>query len=305
MADAASQAAANPDRFVYHQLFTPTFHHDVYPTIDPKNPSLTQEGRIILITGASGPIASEHARFFAQAGAKAIIISARRLEKLEELKKEIESSYPNTEIAPIQCNLTSESDVANLWDTTISKFGTVDVVIACAASRSQMKKIGETDIAGWWDDFETNVKGLYLLTRHAANVKPEGAITFINVTSSMAIETIPTRSNYGITKSAGCKLIEYLHAEHPNVRAFNLHPGIVPNGVVFGMLAGANVDTAGLSSGVSLYLTTPGAEFLRGRFISANWTIDDLEAKKEEIVKQNLLTTYMRAKFGPGGHFAQ
>lgn len=58
MADAASQAAANPDRFVYHQLFTPTFHHDVYPTIDPKNPSLTQEGRIILITGASGPIAS-------------------------------------------------------------------------------------------------------------------------------------------------------------------------------------------------------------------------------------------------------
>lgn len=62
---------------------------------------------------------------------------------------------------------------------------------------------------------------------------------------------------------------------------------------------------AGLSSGVSLYLTTPGAEFLRGRFISANWTIDDLEAKKEEIVKQNLLTTYIRAKFGPGGHFAQ
>lgn len=95
----------------------------------------------------------EHARFFAQAGAKGIVISARRLEKLEELKKEIESSYPNTEVVPIQCDLTSESDVANLWDTTISKFGTVDVVIACAASRSQMKKIGETDIAGWWSDF--------------------------------------------------------------------------------------------------------------------------------------------------------
>lgn len=135
---------------------------------------------------------------------------------------------------PIQCDLTSESDVANLFETTVSKFGTIDVVIACAASRSQMKKIGETDIAGWWNDFvssvyirlacqergeinslsaqETNVKGLYLLTRHAVNVKSEGPITFINVTSSMAIETIPTRSNYGITKSAGCKLIEYLHA---------------------------------------------------------------------------------------------
>lgn len=62
---------------------------------------------------------------------------------------------------------------------------------------------------------------------------------------------------------------------------------------------------AALSAGVSLYLTTPQAEFLRGRFISANWAVDDLEAQKDEIVKQNLLTTYIRAKFGPGGHFAQ
>lgn len=62
---------------------------------------------------------------------------------------------------------------------------------------------------------------------------------------------------------------------------------------------------AALSAGVSLYLTTPQAEFLRGRFISANWAVDDLEAKQDEIVKQNLLTTYIRAKFGAGGHFAQ
>lgn len=53
-----SEAAANPDRFVYHQLFTPSFYHDVYPSIKPENPQLKQDGRIILITGASGPIAS-------------------------------------------------------------------------------------------------------------------------------------------------------------------------------------------------------------------------------------------------------
>lgn len=38
--------------------------------------------------------------------------------------------------------------------------------------------------------------------------------------------------------------------EHPNVRAFNLHPGIVPNGVQFAMLSGANVDT-GMSKLIS------------------------------------------------------
>ncbi|UKZ66513.1 putative secondary metabolism biosynthetic enzyme [Trichoderma atroviride] len=300
-----AEAASNPDRFVYHQLFTPNFYHDVYPSIEPENPQLKQDGRIILITGASGPIASEHARFFAKAGAKEIILSARRLDVLESLKKEIANINSAVEIDCIQGDLTSEEDVNSLWNDSIEKFGTINVVISCAASRSQMKKIGDTDIQGWWSDFETNVKALYLLARHTANLKSESPATFINVTSSMAIETIPTRSNYAITKSAGCRLIEYLHTEHPNVRAFNLHPGIVPNGVQFTMLSGANVDTAALSAGVSLYLTTPQAEFLRGRFISANWAIDDLEAKKDEIVKQNLLTTYIRAKFGPGGHFAQ
>lgn len=53
-----AEAAANPDRFVYHQLFTPNFYHDVYPSIQPENLQLKQDGRVILITGASGPIAS-------------------------------------------------------------------------------------------------------------------------------------------------------------------------------------------------------------------------------------------------------
>ncbi|KAF2098825.1 NAD(P)-binding protein [Rhizodiscina lignyota] len=305
MTAAEMQAEAEKDRFVYHQLFTPTFHHDVYPSIDPGSSELKQDGRIVLITGASGPIGAEHARSFAKAGARAIIITARRIEVLEALKKEIEDTYRDTEVVCIQCDLTSEADVERLWNNVVSRFGTVSVVVSCAASRSQMKRIGDTDISGWWGDFETNVKALYLLTRHAANLKSDSPVTFINMTSSMAVETVPTRSNYAITKSAGCRLIEYVHAEHPNIRAFNLHPGIVPNGVQFGMLAGANIDTAALSAGVSLYLCTPRADFLRGRFISANWTVGDLEARKEEIVAQNLLTTYLRAKLGPGGHFAQ
>jgi hypothetical protein len=54
-----------------------------------------------------------------------------------------------------------------------------------------------------------------------------------------------------------------------------------------------------------LYLSTPKADFLRGRFISVNWAVDDLEARQKEIVEQNLLTTYLRAKFGKRGHFAE
>ena len=39
-----------------------------------------------------------------------------------------------------------------------------------------------------------------------------------------------------------------------------------------------------------VWLTTPDADFLKGRFVYANWDIEELKAKKAEILKDNLLT---------------
>ncbi len=38
-----------------------------------------------------------------------------------------------------------------------------------------------------------------------------------------------------------------------------------------------------------MWLTTPAADFLRGRFTYANWDIDELVAKKADIVNNNEL----------------
>jgi NAD(P)-dependent dehydrogenase (short-subunit alcohol dehydrogenase family) len=72
---------------------------------------------------------------------------------LDSLKKEITSISSTVKIDCIQGDLTSEEDVNSLWNSSVEKFGTIDVVISCAASRSQMKKIGDTDVQGWWSDF--------------------------------------------------------------------------------------------------------------------------------------------------------
>jgi hypothetical protein len=41
------------DHFVKAQQFTPSTHRDLYPAIDPKQPSLSQKGKVVIITGAS------------------------------------------------------------------------------------------------------------------------------------------------------------------------------------------------------------------------------------------------------------
>lgn len=53
-----------------------------------------------------------------------------------------------------------------------------------------------------------------------------------------------------------------------------------------------------LTGGVSLFLTTPRAEFLRGRFVSVNWRVDELEAMKGSIVEGHLLKSGIMGKIG-------
>lgn len=55
---------------------------------------------------------------------------------------------------------------------------------------------------------------------------------------------------------------------------------------------------AALSGGVILWLTTPSADFLRGRWISVNWNVTELEQRKDSIVSQNLLKTAFNAQLG-------
>lgn len=43
-----------PDDYVVtSQAFTKQTYRDVYPAIDPSNPALSQEGKVVIVTGAS------------------------------------------------------------------------------------------------------------------------------------------------------------------------------------------------------------------------------------------------------------
>jgi hypothetical protein len=57
-------------------------------------------------------------------------------------------------------------------------------------------------------------------------------------------------------------------------------------------------DTFELTGGVGVWLATEQAAFLNGRYVSSNWSVDELMERKEEIVSQGKLLVGIKGEFG-------
>lgn len=130
---------------------------------------------------------------------------------------------------------------------------------------------------------------------------PETPAKIITLTTGAAYEVFPSLSAYGISKLAVLELMTYVAAENPNVVAVALHPGIVNTEMVIGMFKRFALDTPELVGGVGVWLAGwEGVDrgFLGGRFVSANWDVEELVGRKEEIEKEGLLKMDLKGTLG-------
>ena len=95
--------------------------------------------------------------------------------------------------------------------------------------------------------------------------------------------------------------------EHPKLRVFSVHPGIVEAEAGRGTVADHFVpfakDKSALTAGVTLYLQKHDADHLRGGFLSVNWDVEEMEKHKDEIQEKELLKLgFIKGQLGPEGH---
>ena len=91
-------------------------HHSQYPAIDPKTTLKgSASGKIIFVAGASRGIGQATAVAFAQAGARAIYITARSEKALEETKARVSKANPETGCEYMVCDVTDEEQVKADW----------------------------------------------------------------------------------------------------------------------------------------------------------------------------------------------
>ena len=149
------------------------------------------------------------------------------------------------------------------------------------------------------DTQEVNVKGTFLMTRGflqlVGHSKPA---TVININSGAAVSVQPGTSGYGISKLAMTHMAPFIAAEFPNVSAVAASPGVVMTDMTFDSFKHFAKDTPQLIGGFSVWLATDKARFLSGRYVCANWSVDELVQRKDEIVNEGKLLTGLNTRLG-------
>lgn len=121
------------------------------------------------------------------------------------------------------------------------------------------------------------------------------------MTTGAAYMVFPNLSAYGVSKLATLQLMAFVAAENPNVVATSLHPGVVDTDMTAEYFKRFALDTPELVGGAGTWLAGwegPDRGFLSGRFVAANWDVEDLVGRKEEILGKELLKMNLNAVLG-------
>ena len=123
--------------------------------------------QVAVITGASSGLGRQMSRAFAAQGASLVIL-ARRMERLEELKKDLEKEY-KIKVLPIKCDVTDTKAIENAAKQVEKEFKRVDILLNCAGS-SKDKGVLEMADDEWDFTIATDLTSVFKMTRAFANI---------------------------------------------------------------------------------------------------------------------------------------
>lgn len=246
------------------------------------NMSTDLTGQVALVTGASAGLGLRFARVLAAAGAD-VAVAARRVDRLEELKKEIEAM--GRRCAAVRLDVTDAEQISAGAQAAEDALGTVTILVNNAgipdAARAHKMPLELIDAV-----IGTNIRAPYLLSgeiarRLIAAGKP-GRIVNLSSLLGYHYDGTAASSLYSVSKAAIARMTEVLAVEWArygiNVNA--IAPGLVSSEMSDGMVARLGDlaaayprkrigDPAHLDSTL-LYLVAPSSEFVTGAIVKVD-----------------------------------
>ena len=184
-------------------------------------------GKIAIVTGASGGLGRHFSEVLAKAGA-VVCVTARRLEKINETVDGIEAIGGRA--YAFEMDVTNVVDVNSTFELIEKKIGAVTIAVnnAGIASSKLAMNIGPDD----WDTvMDTNLKGAWTVALAAAQrmAKAETGGTIVNIASILGIGISKGVMPYAVSKAGLIQMTKALALEwsRHGIRVNALAPGYV------------------------------------------------------------------------------
>ncbi|MBO7358073.1 MAG: SDR family oxidoreductase [Lachnospiraceae bacterium] len=197
------------------------------------------KGQVAVITGASSGLGRQMAKGFAAQGADLAIL-ARRVERLEELKAELEKT--GVKVLAVGCDVTSSESINAAAEAVEKEFGKADILVNCAGS-SKDAGVLEMKDDEWDFTIETDLTSVFKVTRAFGNImKKHNYGRIINIASMYGLvgnDEIPTIA-YHASKGG---VINFTRAAAAELAKYNITVNCICPGYFYTELTTAVLDT--------------------------------------------------------------
>lgn len=174
------------------------------------------KGRVAVVTGASSGLGKQMALAYAKQGAD-LAIMARRIDRLEEFKVELEKY--GVKVLPIKCDVTKTEEIDAAAKLVKETFGKVDILLNVAGASQDAGVLDMTD-EQWEFTISTDLDSVFKMTRAFGNIMKENNYgRIINIASmyglvgNSAMGTVAYHSSKGgvvnFTRAVAAELAPY------------------------------------------------------------------------------------------------
>ncbi len=168
----------------------------------------------VMITGASSGIGAALARELAARGHH-LALTARRHDKLEALRAEIQQAHPAVRVEVRTLDVTRYDQVGPVMAELAQALGGLETIVVNAGIGLR-EKIGQGQFDRCQQTIATNLSGaVATVDAAAAHLQPHGRGHIVGISSVLAFRGLPRSAVYSATKAG---LAHYLRAVRPHFR---------------------------------------------------------------------------------------
>lgn len=239
------------------------------------------KGKTAIVTGGGRGLGEQIAIAFAEAGAN-VVVCSRKVENCIEVSEKLKQI--GVESLALKCDVTNPEDVKQVVETTLEKFGSIDILVNNSGA-TWGAPVEEMPLEAFQKVINVNLVGTFLMSQTVGKIMIEQkAGKIINIASAAGLRgsnpEVMNTIGYNTSKAGVINFTRDLAAKwgKHNIHVNAIAPGFFPTKMSkvllekYGdkILDGTPLGRYGTDKdikGVALFLAAPASDFVTGEVI--------------------------------------